>query len=201
MKTILLFIGASFFLGSCGESEAANPEELSTDEMKSIVEAEVIQFEEPELELIASFESNEPKTIDPIYGGCIIPKSELRGDSLPPLPKISDGPVPPNRDEPVFDIPEVDAQYPGGMIEFKKFIQENTRYPESEVSVQGTVYVSMVVAVNGKIRNVEVIRGISEELDAEALRVVRSMPNWIPAEDKGKIVAAKVRLPIRFSLN
>ena len=80
----------------------------------------------------------------------------------------------------------------------KKFIASNLKYPNREVSYQGKVYVSFVVGKDGGIEDEKVFRGVSKELDAEALRVIRAMPNWIPAENNGKIVAAKVRLPISF---
>lgn len=99
---------------------------------------------------------------------------------------------------------EVDKmpEYVGGMEAMTKYMIANVRYPESAVKSKttGKVIVSFVVAKDGKVTKATVKRGVSKELDAEALRVVSSMPNWIPGEKDGKKVDAEMVLPVSFAL-
>lgn len=69
-----------------------------------------------------------------------------------------------------------------------------------EAGIQGQVVIQMVIDKNGKISNPKIVRGVSPELNAEALRIVNSMPQWIPGKQKGKNVATRFTLPIRFRL-
>jgi TonB family protein len=99
---------------------------------------------------------------------------------------------------------EVDKmpEYVGGMEAMTKYMTSNIRYPETAVKSKttGKVIVSFVVTTDGKVTKAAVKRGISKELDAEALRVVSSMPNWIPGEKDGKKVDAEMLLPVSFAL-
>ena len=66
--------------------------------------------------------------------------------------------------------------------------------------IEGKVYVRFIVRDNGDIANVEVERGIGGGCDEEALRVVKSMPKWIPATSEGKLVNVQYVIPINFKL-
>ena len=185
---------SSLVLCSCVKtSQDQFPEALSDEEMKNRVEVEEIHFEkEPVKPLVVRDEA-------PLTAGNLR-KSELKGG--PPIK--FDGPVcgpKASSNEGVVKIPDEDAQFPGGLQGFKKFVASNLTYPNDQFDYQGTVYVYFIVESDGCITNAKIIRGISEELDEEALRLVRSMPKWIPAKKNGKVVATDVRLPIRFTLN
>lgn len=215
MKTTLLYIGAALFFISCEETLNEHVvEDLSVDEMKARVEVEEILFEKESAESavnLEKFERVEPEIKPPLGHGDpmpVIPEGpilrEKKHQPLPPPPLYpsTDSGFQSNPDENgVHFVAEIDAQFPGGMVEMKKFIASNLKYPNREVSCQGKVYVSFVVGKDGTIGDEKVFRGVSKELDAEALRVIRAMPNWMPAENNGKIVVAKVRLPISFILN
>lgn len=99
---------------------------------------------------------------------------------------------------------EVDKlpEYPGGTEAMTKYMISNVRYPEAAVKTKttGKVVVSFVVTKDGKVTKTTVKRGVSKELDAEAVRVVSSMPNWIPGERDGKKVDAEMVLPVAFAL-
>lgn len=99
---------------------------------------------------------------------------------------------------------EVDKmpEYPGGSEAMIKYLTSNIRYPEAAAKAKttGKVFVSFVVSKDGKVTNAAVKRGVSKELDAEALRVVSAMPNWKPAEKDGKKVDAEMVLPVSFAL-
>lgn len=102
----------------------------------------------------------------------------------------------------VIEWPDVEAEYPGGSAELKRFIANNVIYPEISIQMedQGRVGITFIVEANGKITNVEIDKGLTKELDREAKRVIRSMPNWIPGENGGKKVRTRCKLPIVFTL-
>ncbi len=93
-------------------------------------------------------------------------------------------------------------EYPGGTAAMTKYMVNNIRYPEAaaKANTTGKVYVSFVVAKDGKVTKAAIKRGVSKEIDAEALRVISSMPNWIPGEKDGKKVDAEMVLPVAFAL-
>ena len=93
--------------------------------------------------------------------------------------------------------------FPGGMQEMMKFLQQNIKYPKEaqEQGKQGRVIVQFVVNKDGSISNDSVVRSVDPQLDAEALRVVRSMPNWTPGKQRGKEVRVRFTLPVTFHLN
>ena len=105
-------------------------------------------------------------------------------------------------EEEVIEFPDVEAEFIGGPQALIKYIQTIIQYPPTsiEMNEQGRVYLSFVVEADGSITNVAVERGVSPDLDREAIRVVRSMPNWIPGETKGKKSRTRCRLPINFQL-
>lgn len=100
-------------------------------------------------------------------------------------------------------FPDEDTHFPGGNLEMKRFIQENTQYPEASVQNwdQGQVYVTFIVEESGRITNIDVMRGgLTPELNREAMRLVASMPKWVPAKLEGVAVRSQCRLPITFTL-
>ena len=105
-------------------------------------------------------------------------------------------------EEGIIEFPDVEAEFIGGAQALMKYIQTNIQYPPTsiEMNEQGKVYLSFVVEPDGSISNVVVERGVSPDLDKEAKRVVRSMPNWKPGESKAKKSRTRCRLPINFQL-
>lgn len=79
---------------------------------------------------------------------------------------------------------------------------KNLIYPISatEKGIQGNVVVQFVVEKNGMVTNPTILKGVSPELDAEALRVISSMPRWIPGRQGGRPVRVKYVIPITFRL-
>ncbi len=102
----------------------------------------------------------------------------------------------------IFEIVENMPEFPGGMAELMKFLQQNIKYPEQaqKDSIQGRVIVQFTIKKTGEVSNATVIRSVSPELDAEAIRVVNAMPLWTPGEQKGEPVNVKFTLPIQFRL-
>lgn len=85
---------------------------------------------------------------------------------------------------------------------FVKYVQENIKYPENalENDIEGKVTVNFVVDAKGNICNAKVVRGVDDELDAEALRVVSSAPAWVPAKQGGKNVPVNCSIPVTFKI-
>ena len=101
-----------------------------------------------------------------------------------------------------FDVVEQMPEFPGGMAELMKFLSENVLYPaEAEkAKQQGRVIVSFIVETDGTVSNPKVLKKVSDLLDAEAVRVVNSMPKWKPGMQNGEAVRVKYTIPITFRL-
>ena len=106
------------------------------------------------------------------------------------------------KDEPIFQVVEEMPKFPGGMAEAMTFLAKNINYPVAaqQAKIEGRVIVQFVVERDGSVSDVKVMRGVSPELDAEAIRVVSMMPKWIPGKQRGKAVAVKYTMPIMFRL-
>ena len=98
----------------------------------------------------------------------------------------------------VNEMPE----FPGGIEGLMEYVAKNVKYPESarENNLQGRVIVKFVIEKDGTVTNVEVGRGWGNELDDEAVRVVKAMPKWKPGKQDGKPVRVSFMLPINFIL-
>ncbi|MCF6239948.1 MAG: TonB family protein [Bacteroidales bacterium] len=105
-------------------------------------------------------------------------------------------------DEPMYTIPDKQAEPPGGISGLKHYLAKNIKYPTKaiEADIQGKVYVRFIVNRKGEIENVQILRGVHPLLDKEALRVVKSMPKWKPGEQAGKPVSVWFTVPIVFVL-
>ncbi|MCF8227934.1 MAG: M56 family metallopeptidase [Bacteroidales bacterium] len=106
-------------------------------------------------------------------------------------------------DAEIFTVVEEMPEFPGGRNALFKYLQENIRYPEAarKDSIQGRVFVSFVINKDGSVSGVKLLRGIREDLDKEAIRVVENMPDWMPGKQEGKNVRVVFNLPIRYALN
>ncbi|MCX6231044.1 MAG: energy transducer TonB [Bacteroidetes bacterium] len=78
------------------------------------------------------------------------------------------------------------------------FLTRNLKWPNSEIDVEGTVYISFIVEKDGSLTNINILRGIQNKFDQEAIRVIKLMPKWIAGEQKGKKVRVRYNLPIKF---
>ncbi len=98
--------------------------------------------------------------------------------------------------------PDVLAQYPGGEGEMFKYLAHNINYPEAAANAdhQGRSVVQFTVKTDGSLSDFEIIQSSYPELDAEAIRVIASMPAWTPAQANGKAVASFYTLPVQFRL-
>lgn len=93
--------------------------------------------------------------------------------------------------------------FPGGEKEMMSYLSRNIKYPvpSQETGTQGSVVLRFVVGKDGNIRDVTILRSLDPNCDKEAIRVVKSMPQWTPGRQNGNPVAVYYTLPVRFKLN
>ncbi|MBK7761794.1 MAG: TonB family protein [Bacteroidetes bacterium] len=128
---------------------------------------------------VSSEDVNEPASID-----------------TEPTTKVASG------EEEVYDFVEQMAEFPGGENALMKFLSQNIKYPNAarENNIKGRVFVEFIVHTDGSIYGIKVLRGIGFGCDEEVIRVVKSMPKWMPAKMNGKPVAMRYKLPVMFAM-
>ena len=102
----------------------------------------------------------------------------------------------------ILEVAEQDAQFPGGQAALLKYIRENTKYPAIalEQDVQGMVILRFVVERDGRVGVIEVKKSLSAECDREAVRVIKSLPRFVPARKEGRPVRKWFTVPVRFMI-
>jgi periplasmic protein TonB len=106
-------------------------------------------------------------------------------------------------DDEFFMVVENMPEFPGGDLGLIKYIQKHVKYPAiaKEYNITGKVYVSFIVDKSGSVTSVKIVRGVDKNLDAEAVRVVKSLPKYKPGKQRGKSVRVMFTIPINFTLN
>jgi TonB family protein len=101
----------------------------------------------------------------------------------------------------VYTFVEMEPQFRNG--DFSTFIANNIQYPAKAVQErkQGKVFVNFIIQKDGSISNATIVRSVSPEIDAEALRVVNSSPRWRPGIQNGRPVTVSYTIPITFNLD
>ena len=102
----------------------------------------------------------------------------------------------------VFDVVEQMPSFPGGMSALMQYLSSHIKYPvvAEENGIQGRVICTFVVERDGSITDTRVARSVDPSLDKEAVRVINSMPRWIPGKQNGSAVRVKYTLPVTFKL-
>lgn len=110
----------------------------------------------------------------------------------------------PTNENKVYDMGQVEVapEFNGGQKEFTRFVSSNLKYPlvARQNNVQGKVYLSFIVEKDGSIADVKVRQGIGSGCDEEAVRILKSSPNWKPSSIKGAPVRTYCILPLTFQL-
>ena len=113
-------------------------------------------------------------------------------------------PVALDESDQVLSFREVEKlpEYPGGMVEFMKWLTRNLKYPADakRAGVQGKVVVSFVINQDGTTCDHRIVKSHFSSMDREVLRVLKLMPNWKPGEDKGKPCRTMFVIPVVFML-
>lgn len=102
----------------------------------------------------------------------------------------------------VYETVDKMPEFPGGMTGLMQHLSKNIRYPaEAHTNnIQGRVVVSVIINTEGKVTNAKIVQSVAPSLDAEALRVTGTMPDWIPGTKDGKPVNVKYTFPVVFRL-
>lgn len=90
--------------------------------------------------------------------------------------------------------------FPGGEAGLTDYIYKNINWTQGQLTVEGKVFVEFLVDIDGKIKDVKVVRGLCESCDKEAILLVKNMPVWTPGKENGKTVKTQMILPIKFGL-
>ncbi|MCQ2208087.1 MAG: TonB family protein [Paludibacteraceae bacterium] len=199
--------------------------EWSQRDLKPVTKDEGIQMEEIEEESAPITEQNTPPPPPPPAPEPVVDQmpTEFKKDDKAETKSLNlntedEGKAvedaKPILDEPVQVVEEEDndnqiyikvqkkAEYPGGMNGLRTYLAKNLVYPKAarETGMQGTVIVQVTVEKNGTVTDVEVVRSIDPALDKEAVRVVKLMKGWSPAQNGTKNVRSKFKLPVAFKI-
>jgi protein TonB len=114
--------------------------------------------------------------------------------------KVSQPQTDSNIGKEIFMIVEKMPEFPGGEKARQKFLAQNLLYPAEakEKNIEGTVYASFILEVDGTVSNINIIKGLGYGLDEEVVRVLKMMPAWRPGKQKGVPVRVKINLPVKF---
>ena len=101
-----------------------------------------------------------------------------------------------------FRVVERLPEFPGGPVEFMKWLTRNLKYPASaqQQKIEGRVVVSFIINKDGTTSDIKVTKSATPILDREALRVIRMMPKWKAGEDHGKPCRTMMAIPVVFAL-
>lgn len=135
----------------------------------------------------------------------VVESREIKGEDVNQvveIPTVVEQPTVEEDIEEIFVIVQEKPSFPGGDKALMEYLSKNINYPTiaAEAGIKGRVTVSFVVNRDGKIVDVQVVRGVHASLDKEAIRVVQSMPAWKPGMQNGKAVRTKYTLPVMFKL-
>jgi len=103
----------------------------------------------------------------------------------------------------VYLFVEQMPEFPGGSIELKRYIAEHIEYPKiaRDKRIQGRVFLRFEVTKTGDVGKVEILKGVHPLLDKEAIKVIKSLPKFIPGEQNGKKVSVWYSIPITFKVS
>jgi len=106
-------------------------------------------------------------------------------------------------DNKVYNVCELMPCFKGGDAALLQYLGKTARYPQSaqKIKKEGCVIVSFIVEKDGSLSDFKVERAVDAALDAEALRVMKAMPNWLPGQQDGRFVRVRYSVPLRFKLN
>jgi len=142
-----------------------------------------------------------PKWIPVIKNGNPVSFQYILPIKLKLAPEITDTTSAKNDEKPLLVVDQ-NPQFPGGYDAMLKYLHDKMEYPRQsqESGIQGKILVEFVVSKTGKISNVHILLGIGKECNEEAMRVVKEMPDWIPARLNGQPVPVMFQIPVKFSL-
>lgn len=93
-------------------------------------------------------------------------------------------------------------EFPGGQEALNRYLTENMKYPQSAINngIEGVVDVAFTVKADGTIGAIKIVRMVDPDLESEAIRLIKSMPAWTPADQNGQPVDAQTQVQVNFTL-
>ena len=159
-----------------------------------------VVYQQPQKKIIKKGKKNATVKMGPVNEIVVVEQApddqkEVKPVDMPNALKVE-------KEVKAFDVVEQMPQFPGGPAALMQFLSQNVKYPVEahKAGVQGRVIASFVVEKDGSITEACIARSIHPSLDAEALRVIGSMPNWMPGKQNGEPVRVKYTVPITFKL-
>ncbi len=207
----MLFAALEFTTHPAGLSEDKNllddlPEDLDMKpaiEQKDMISASEVPS--PASKAITQKVTEVPKTvatqeIAPVTSKLVIGDGEgvaKQSDVTEALPQI-----PITKDSVVLKTVEQLPEFPGGIVQFMKWLTRNLRYPSVAQSqrIQGKVVISFIINKDGSIASPTIVQSADPLLDREAMRVIRMMPHWKPGLQDGKPCRTMFAIPVNFQL-
>lgn len=117
------------------------------------------------------------------------------------IPVLEKGEVFQQQQDVIHEFPDQEAKFPGGPEAMLKYIKEKYQLPQGvTLPDRNKIYLSIVVEKDGSLTDIKVLRGIGEEFDKEAIRLIKAMPKWEPAEISGKLVRSRMTIPVIIEL-
>lgn len=158
-------------------------------EVIEVVEDDVVLEEELEIQVTETDETEEVEVIE---------MEEEVSDEVLNFMVVENKPVFPGCE----DKGSEDEKFQCLQLEIQKFIARNFKFPEMarQMGIQGKVYINFEISKDGSIKNVQVVRGVDELLDNEAIRVIKKLPKFTPAKQRGKPVRVQYTVPINAKL-
>ena len=194
----------------------ASDDEYDAETLENIVKELDLEAlkEEERIPLLKEQVVERPQSADKLNVVDEEPEVELKDEMAPPendvdlktLDEVEDSEQPNAVDmenNPLnFRIVEQLPEFPGGAVEFMKWLTKNLHYPSSaqQRKVQGKVVAQFIVNTDGSISDIEIMKSVDASLDREAVRVLRLMPNWKPGQQDARPCRTQVCIPIVFKL-
>ena len=166
----------------------ANPKSVAAVVTASVQQDEAVQ--------------SEVQSPEPVQGEAVpeVVEAEEQADEVNAEAQVPEEPAPQSKK--VYESVEQMPEFPGGMEGLVRYLQENVHYPPeaAKKGIQGRVVLQFVIDETGQVEDIKVVRPVSEELDAEAVRVIKSMPKFEPGRQNGEAVSVWYTLPVAFKL-
>lgn len=168
----------------------------SQDDMISaaLPKEEIIEKESNQLNKVDETQELAPEDIDPVEKQEEEKQEEQQEEEKEEPINLNDAET--------LKIVEQLPEYPGGMVEFMKWLTVMLKYPDAALKrkIEGKVMVSFIVNVDGSVSDIKIVQGAHKLLDDEALRVVRLMPKWKPGLEGGRPCRSMISIPIVFEI-
>jgi len=207
IKIGITIISLMTVLNSCKNESYTKKADIS--DKSNIAERKVV-LKNDTTEVIKNQKFKAPEIVDSAYNeyidaSCYLVTTNIEIDTAPEIIQVTCYEVvaePEPEIEIYYETYQLEEQpiFEGGDEKLFNFIQSNIVYPEiaRQVNIQGTVFVKFIITKFGKVEGGTVMRGVEENLDNEALRVISILPDFIPGKIKGKAVNCWFVVPVKF---